>query len=439
MAEAARDRARVRRARGPGRRDSRGRRRRAQRVARPAGDARSISPPPRCPSKVMTLARKAGPQGRAHRDRARHGHGDRRRRAVRGDDAPARRRDVRPACDRRLHGGLGGGRAPARLHAQRALCRKRRRRVFDPLGGYADLVAGRVRFIGDAEARIKEDYLRILRFFRFNAYYGKGPLDAEGLAACGQAARRTRSALGGAGRGRAANCSWRRKRCAAVEALFDYGLLPACSAACRGLSGFKRLIAIEEALGPRAGRGAAGSRRLPCSCRRTPSGLPRACGSPMPSWRCSRLARRTTPRPELPDEEAAKRALYRLGPCRFARAVLLAWADSGVRARRSELARGARLADRWQAPAFPLRGADIMALGDVEGSGDRRDPAAARGGVGRRRFRRSRARSCSRAPPRSAENHPSQTDKRRGEGERRPAAARSRSAHRGRARRRSRC
>jgi tRNA nucleotidyltransferase/poly(A) polymerase len=56
--------------------------------------------------------------------------------------------------------------------------------VFDPLGGYADLVAGRVRFIGDAEARIKEDYLRILRFFRFNAYYGKGPLDADGLAAC---------------------------------------------------------------------------------------------------------------------------------------------------------------------------------------------------------------------------------------------------------------
>jgi poly(A) polymerase len=55
--------------------------------------------------------------------------------------------------------------------------------VFDPLGFYADLMEGRVRFIGDAEARIKEDYLRILRFFRFNAYYGRGPLDADGLAA----------------------------------------------------------------------------------------------------------------------------------------------------------------------------------------------------------------------------------------------------------------
>ena len=55
--------------------------------------------------------------------------------------------------------------------------------VFDPLGGLADLAAGRVRFIGDAEARIKEDYLRILRFFRFNAYYGKGAMDPEGLSA----------------------------------------------------------------------------------------------------------------------------------------------------------------------------------------------------------------------------------------------------------------
>ncbi len=75
--------------------------------------------------------------------------------------------------------------------------------VFDPLGGYADLAAGRVRFIGDAEARIKEDYLRILRFFRFNAYYGKGPLDPEGLRRLCQAARWPGSALGGTGRGRA--------------------------------------------------------------------------------------------------------------------------------------------------------------------------------------------------------------------------------------------
>lgn len=58
--------------------------------------------------------------------------------------------------------------------------------VIDPLGGLADLVARRLRFIDDATARIREDYLRILRFFRFHAWYGdpKEGLDAEGLAAC---------------------------------------------------------------------------------------------------------------------------------------------------------------------------------------------------------------------------------------------------------------
>ncbi|HEX9857253.1 MAG TPA: CCA tRNA nucleotidyltransferase, partial [Paracoccaceae bacterium] len=59
-------------------------------------------------------------------------------------------------------------------------------RVIDPLGGLADLQARRVRFVGEAQARIREDYLRILRFFRFHAIYGdpEGGLDTEGLAAC---------------------------------------------------------------------------------------------------------------------------------------------------------------------------------------------------------------------------------------------------------------
>lgn len=58
--------------------------------------------------------------------------------------------------------------------------------VADPLGGLADLQARHVRFIGDPNARIREDYLRILRFFRFHAWYGDaaGGLDPEGLAAC---------------------------------------------------------------------------------------------------------------------------------------------------------------------------------------------------------------------------------------------------------------
>lgn len=56
--------------------------------------------------------------------------------------------------------------------------------VYDFHGGLADLENGRVRFIGDAHNRIREDYLRILRFFRFTAEYAPGLPDPEGLAAC---------------------------------------------------------------------------------------------------------------------------------------------------------------------------------------------------------------------------------------------------------------
>ncbi|MBX3539627.1 MAG: CCA tRNA nucleotidyltransferase [Chelatococcus sp.] len=64
-----------------------------------------------------------------------------------------------------------------------ALYLSRDGRLHDPVGGLADITARRVRFIGDPETRIREDYLRILRFFRFHADYADGPLDAEGLAA----------------------------------------------------------------------------------------------------------------------------------------------------------------------------------------------------------------------------------------------------------------
>lgn len=56
--------------------------------------------------------------------------------------------------------------------------------LHDYCGGLDDLAQRRVRFIGDAAARIREDYLRILRFFRFHARYGNGAPDAEGLSAC---------------------------------------------------------------------------------------------------------------------------------------------------------------------------------------------------------------------------------------------------------------
>jgi poly(A) polymerase len=57
--------------------------------------------------------------------------------------------------------------------------------IYDPTGaGVEDALCGRIVFVGDPHTRIREDYLRILRFFRFRAWFGRGAPDAEGLAAC---------------------------------------------------------------------------------------------------------------------------------------------------------------------------------------------------------------------------------------------------------------
>ncbi|NEY91091.1 CCA tRNA nucleotidyltransferase [Tabrizicola oligotrophica] len=80
--------------------------------------------------------------------------------------------------------------AARRDFTMNALYADARGRVIDPLGGLPDLVARRLRFVGDAHLRIREDYLRILRFFRFHAHYGDPAqgIDPEGLAACAELA-----------------------------------------------------------------------------------------------------------------------------------------------------------------------------------------------------------------------------------------------------------
>ena len=78
------------------------------------------------------------------------------------------------------------GDARRRDFTMNALYADRHGEVTDPLGGLPDLLARRVCFVGDPERRIREDYLRILRFFRFHAQFGDPAcgLDADGLAAC---------------------------------------------------------------------------------------------------------------------------------------------------------------------------------------------------------------------------------------------------------------
>lgn len=90
--------------------------------------------------------------------------------------------------------------AQRRDFTMNALYADRHGAVTDPVDGLPDLHAGRVRFVGDAERRVAEDYLRILRFFRFTAHYGDpaNGIDADGLAACAAGAE----GLGGVSRER---------------------------------------------------------------------------------------------------------------------------------------------------------------------------------------------------------------------------------------------
>ena len=110
-----------------------------------------------------------GLQGGADRHRARHRHGGDRRPPVRGDDACARTSRPSAATRRCVRPRLEARRRAPRLHHERAVRSRPTAPCTTIVGGLADLEARRVRFIGDAATRIAEDYLRILRFFRFHA------------------------------------------------------------------------------------------------------------------------------------------------------------------------------------------------------------------------------------------------------------------------------
>ena len=121
--------------------------------------------------------------------------------------------------------------------------------LYDPVGGLDDLRKRRVRFIGDPETRIREDYLRILRFFRFSAAYGNGQLDPAGLAAA-VALKHGLSQLSPE-RIRAEILKLLAARNAAevVSAMHDSGVLQLAIPATAHPERLARLQAIERALG----------------------------------------------------------------------------------------------------------------------------------------------------------------------------------------------
>src|SRR6478735_11006 len=239
-----------------------------------------------------------------------------------------------------------------------ALYADRDGKVFDPLGGYGDLQAGRVRFIGDAEARIKEDYLRILRFFRFNAYYGKGDMDEAGL----KASVKLRGGLEQLSAERVAG-EMRRilvapQAARAVAALYDYGLLTGVIGGVPRLGRFERLVAIgaANALAPDASLRLAA---LAVFVEEDVARLAERLRLSNAEQAVLALAAEKGLVAGLPEETAAQSALYRLGPS-YRSALLLAWLDSDASPDDPEWRKALALPVRWQAPSFPIGGNDVM-------------------------------------------------------------------------------
>ncbi len=235
--------------------------------------------------------------------------------------------------------------------------------VYDPVDGYGDVVARRVRFIGEASQRIEEDYLRILRFFRFSAVYGKGALDAQGLAACLD--RRHGLAQLSAERIKkemfkllvAPFAGGIIERMVGVKVLDE--ILPGAVKP----EGFTNLVKIEQKLrfcnsallrlaalaGGNAELMEAWGKRLKLSKKEA------AC--------LTGLGRHVEAFSSKLKEPAQKALLYRLGENAYRQCAVLAWSLEGETADVCAWKKIVTLPQRWQAPAFLPTGADVLALG----------------------------------------------------------------------------
>jgi poly(A) polymerase len=241
-------------------------------------------------------------------------------------------------------------------------------RLYDPTGeGVADARAGRVVFVGDAATRIREDALRILRFFRFYAWYGRAAPDAVGLAACAA----MKDLIGGLSAERVAQELIKLLAAedprAAMRLMAQAGVLAEVLPEAQGLARFEGLVEIEtEQLftcdaelrlaallpdDPAAADTVADRLKFSNALRERLSGALGA-GPRIVSWMSPREARR---------------AVYRLGLQPFCDRVLLAWAASERHAAAIQWRALIPMAQSWPRPSLPLTGAEVMAAGVPEG------------------------------------------------------------------------
>ncbi|MFQ5984729.1 MAG: CCA tRNA nucleotidyltransferase [Alphaproteobacteria bacterium] len=234
--------------------------------------------------------------------------------------------------------------------------------LYDPVGGLADLEAGRVRFVGDPAERIREDYLRVLRFFRFQAHYGRTPPDGAGLEACRAGAPGLTRLSGERVRDELFKLLAAPEPAGAVELMRDAGVLKAILPEAGPSDRLAALAGLEE---------------RPDSLRRLSALITRDAEEVGQRLRLSRaeserLKALVDPSVAIATdmtERARRRALYRVGATRFQDLVFHAWTEALMRRPEDEtrLAKAYRqmlaAAKRWRPPVLPVKGADVVALG----------------------------------------------------------------------------
>ncbi len=238
--------------------------------------------------------------------------------------------------------------------------------LFDYFGGLEDLAAGRVRFVGDPYQRIAEDRLRLLRFFRFLAWYGRGDPDPEGLAAASAAAPELAQLSGERIQGEMRKLLTAPDPGPVLTLMAERGVLGHAVPARFDVTRVTALLEVEKLAGLKPDP----IRRLGALIDGDEGGTLQVAER----WRLSNgdgerllaiLAAGPKPRPELSARER-RLLLYRLGPETWRDRVLLAWSESlaakaeGDPGRWRELL---RLPQLWRPPVLPLKGRDLLALG----------------------------------------------------------------------------
>ncbi|MDQ0313884.1 CCA tRNA nucleotidyltransferase [Amorphus orientalis] len=247
-----------------------------------------------------------------------------------------------------------------------ALSVDRTGRLFDPVDGYPDCRARRVRFVGRADSRVQEDYLRILRFFRFHAHYGEGPPDPDGFLA----SIRGRDGLRRLSAERIAQETRRlvtaRRAGETLTLMSEAGIIEIVFAGIAYPGVLDRLAHLEAERGEGATpalRIAAAGTRLREDAERIAERLKLSKAE----TKTMRAAVDAAPHFPVAPGQPARALRYRLGRDAFHDGVRLAWAQSLDPSHAAPWPELFDLADRFTPPAFPLDGKTLIKAGVPSG------------------------------------------------------------------------